>query len=153
MPTIVNNVAYSWAMIELTAPALTGSANANPTILQGVSGIKWNIKHKVETNYGLGGEPANRGFGNTEYTASITMDYNTQVQLRALKGSLMALGEFDLVISFANSLGTDDWTTETITLKGCLFNEDGMEAQQDDTNLTKELDLNPFKIIPSTTAA
>ena len=152
MATIVNNVAYSWAMIELTAPALTGSASANPTILQGVSGIKWNIKRNVKANYGLGGEPVNRGFGNREYTASITMDYNTQVQLRALKGSLMNLGEFDLVISFANELGTDDWTTETVTLKGCLFTEDGMEAEQDDTNITKEFDLNPFKIIPSTSA-
>ena len=152
MATIVNNVAYSWAMIELTAPALTGSASANPTILQGVSGIKWNIKRNVKTNYGLGGEPVNRGFGNHEYTASITRDYNTQVQLRALKGSLMNLGEFDLVISFANELGTDDWTTETVTLKGCLFTEDGMEAEQDDTNITKEFDLNPFKIIPSTSA-
>lgn len=150
MATIVNNVAYSWAMIELTSPALTGSNNANPTILQGVSGIKWNIKRNVKTNYGLGGEPVNRGFGNREYTASITMDYNTQVQLRALKGSLMALGEFDLVISFANELGTDDWTTETVTLEGCLFTEDGMEANQDDTNITKEFDLNPFKITPST---
>jgi hypothetical protein len=144
---IINNVAYSWAMIELTAPALTGSTSANPTILQGVSGIKWNIKHKVETNYGLGGEPANRGFGNTEYTASITMDYNTQTQLRALKGSLMALGEFDLVITFANEFGTDDWTSESVTLKGCLFNEDGMEAKQDDTNITQDFELNPFKII------
>ena len=153
MATIVNNVAYSWAMIELTSPALTGSNNANPTILQGVSGIKWNIKRNVKTNYGLGGEPVNRGFGNREYTASITMDYNTQVQLRALKGSLMALGEFDLVISFANELGTDDWTTETVTLEGCLFTEDGMEASQDDTNITKEFDLNPFKITPSTAAA
>ena len=152
MATIVNNVAYSWAMIELTAPALTGSSSANPTILQGVSGIKWNIKRNVKTNYGLGGEPVNRGFGNHEYTASITMDYNTQVQLRALKGSLMNLGEFDLVISFANELGTDDWTTETVTLKGCLFTEDGMDAEQDDTNITKEFDLNPFKIIPSTSA-
>lgn len=149
---LVNNVAYSWSMIELTAPGLTGSNDANPIILQGVSGIKWNIKKNVKTNYGLGGEPVNRGFGNREYTASITMDYNTQVQLRALKGSLMNLGEFDLVISFANELGTDDWTTETITLKGCLFTEDGMEAQQDDTNITKEFDLNPFKIIPSTSA-
>ena len=153
MPTIVNNVAYSWAMIELTAPALTGSANANPTILQGVSAVKWNIRRNVKTNYGLGGEPVNRGFGNREYTASITMDYNTQVQLRALKGSLMELGEFDLVVSWANELGTDDWTTETVTLKGCLFTEDGMEAGQDDTSITKEFDLNPFKIEISTTTA
>ncbi len=149
MATIINNVAYSWAMIELTAPALTGSSNANPAILQGVSGIKWNIKRNVKTNYGLGGDPVNRGFGNREYTASITMDYNTQVQLRALKGTLTALGEFDLVISWANELGTDDWTTETVTLSGCFFSEEGMEAGQDDTNITKEFDLNPFKIILS----
>ena len=106
----------------------------------------------MKTNYGLGGEPVNRGFGNREYTASITMDYNTQVQLRALQGSLMALGEFDLIVTFANEMGTDDWTEETVTLKGCLFNEDGMEAEQDATNITKEFDLNPFKIICSTSA-
>lgn len=150
---IVNNVAYSWSMIQLTSPALTGSANANPVILQGVSGIKWNIKKNVQTNYGLGGEPVNRGFGNREYTASITMDYNTQVQLRALKGTLMNLGEFDLIVSFANEMGTDDWTEETVTLKGCLFTEDGMEANQDDTNITKEFELSPFKIELSTSAA
>lgn len=117
MATIVNNVAYSWAMIELTAPALTGSANANSITLQGVTGIKWNRKWNVQTNYGLGGKPVNRGFGNWEYTASITMDYNTQVQIRSLRGSLTALGEFDLVISFANEFETEDWTTETVTLK------------------------------------
>ena len=133
---IVNNVAYSWSMVELTSSALTGSTSANPVILSGVSAIKWNIEHKVETNYGLGGQPVNRGFGNTTYTASITMDYNTQVQLRALKGSLMELGEFDLVVSFSNDLGSDDWVEETVSLKGCLFNEDGMEVSQDDTNIT-----------------
>lgn len=150
MATIVNNVAYSWAMIELTAPALTGSANSNSVILQGVTGIKWNRKWNVKTNYGLGGKPVNRGFGNWEYTASITLDYNAQVQLRNLRGSLTALGEFDLIISFANEFETEDWTTETVTLKGCLFTEDGMEASQDDTNITKEFDLNPFDIVLST---
>lgn len=147
---IINNVAYSWAMVQLTSLGLTGSANSNPIILQGVTAIKWNRKKKVEVNYGLGGEPANRGFGNTEYQAQITMDYNTQVQLRALKGSLMALGEFDLVISFANEFNSQDFSTETVTLKGCLFNEDGMEVSQDDTNITKEFELNPFKIEIST---
>lgn len=147
MPTIINNVAYSWAMIELTAPALTGSNNANPTILSGVTAIKWNKKRNIGNNYGLGGKVVNRGFGNTENTASITMDYNTQVQLRSLAGSLFNIGEFDLVISFANELGTENWTTETVTLKGCIFNEDGFEAEQDDTTLTHEFDLNPFDIV------
>lgn len=147
--TIVNNVAYSWAMIELTSPALTGSPNINPVALQGVKGIKWGRKWNVKTNYGLGGKPVNRGFGNWEYTASITLDYNAQVQLRNMRGSLTALGEFDLIISFANEFNTTDWTTETVTLKGCLFTEDGMEAAQDDTDITKEFDLNPFDIIVS----
>lgn len=148
MATMINNVAYSWAMIELTSQTLAGSTTANPTILQGVSAIKWNHKWNVKTNYGLGGKPVNRGFGNHEYTASITIDYNTQMQLRALNGSLSELGEFDLVISFANELtaGDEDWRTETVTLEGCLFTEDGMEAQQDDTNITKEFDLNVFNI-------
>lgn len=149
----INNVAYSWSLVQLTSPALTGSSDANPTILTGVSALKWNIEHKVETNYGLGGEPVNRGFGNTTYTASITMDYNTQVQLRALGGSLMNLGDFDLIVSFSNEMGSDDWTEETVTLKGCLFNEDGLEVSQDDTNITKEFNLNPFKIVCSTSAS
>lgn len=136
-------------MIELTAPALTGTGNTNSLALQGVTAIKWNKKWNVKTNYGLGGKPVNRGFGNWEYTASITLDYNAQVTLRNLQGSLTALGEFDLIISFANEFDTEGWTTETVTLKGCLFTEDGMEAAQDDTNITKEFDLNPFDIVIS----
>ena len=137
-------------MISLTSSALT-AAGAGETILNGVSAIKWNIEHKVETNYGLGGQPVSRGFGNTTYTASITMDYNTQQQLRALYGSLIEIGEFDLIVSFANDLGVDNdsWNTHTVTLKGCIFNEDGMEVSQDDTNITKEFDLNPFEIVIS----
>ena len=37
---IINNVAYSWGMVQLTSVGLTGSANANPIILQGVQAIK-----------------------------------------------------------------------------------------------------------------
>lgn len=143
---LINNVAYSWAMLQLTSVGLGGGTDPNPIILQGVTAIKWNKKKKIETNYGLGGEPVNRGVGNTEYTAQITMDYNTQVQLRALKGSLMELGEFDLTLSFANEFNSTDFSTETVTLKGCVFNEDGMEVSQDDTSITKEFELNPFKI-------
>ena len=40
----------------------------------------------------------------------------------------------------------EDWTTTTVTLKGCIFTEDCLESQQDDTNITHEFDLNPFDI-------
>jgi hypothetical protein len=147
----INNVACSWSMIELTSSSLTGSLNANPEILSGVTAIKWNKKWNIKTNYGLGGEAINRGFGNREYTASITMDYNTQMQLRELAGggSLTDLGEFDLIISWANEFESDGWVTETVTLQGCIFDEDGLEASQDDTQITKEFALNPFKIVSS----
>ena len=145
MEAIINNVAYSWSMIRISIPALDISEDS--TIMQGVSEIKWNKVRKIENNYGIGGNAINRGFGNKTCTASITMDYNTVSQLRALAGSLMDLGEFDLIISFTNAYAGADWTAETVTLKGCIFNEDGMESKQDDTNIAKEYNLNPFDII------
>ena len=141
---IINNVAYSWSMITLSSTAL--GIEEGSTTLEGVSVVKWNKKRTIESNYGMGGKPVSRGFGNISYTASITMDYATQQMLRSTYGSLMDIGEFDLIVSFANPMASDDWATTTVTLKGCIFAEDGMESQQDDTNITKEFDLNPFDI-------
>jgi hypothetical protein len=132
-------------MITLASTAL--AIDEGSTTLEGVSGVKWNKKRKIESNYGMGGKPVSRGFGNITYTASITMDYATQQMLRSTYGSLMDIGEFDLIISFANPMASDDWTTTSVTLKGCIFAEDGMESQQDDTNITHEFDLNPFDIV------
>lgn len=149
----INNVDYSWSMIELTFAG--GGSGISSTILSHVSGIKWNIKRNTKTNYGLHGEPVGRGFGNIEYTASITLDYNGIQALRALtsaetgsvKGSLMGLGEFDLIVSWVDTMDIGMGTTHTTTLQGCFFNEDGLEVTQDDTGITKEFELNPFKIV------
>ena len=141
---IINNVAYAWSMITLSSTAL--GIDEGSTTLEGVSAIKWSKKRKVESNYGMGGRPVSRGFGNITYTASITMDYATQQLLRSVYGSLLEIGEFDLIISFANPMAGEDWTTTTVTLKGCIFTEDCLESQQDDTNITHEFDLNPFDI-------
>lgn len=112
---VINNVAYSWSMITLASTAL--GIDEGSTTLEGVSGIKWNKTRKIESNYRLGGKPVSRGFGNLTYTASITMDYATQQALRSTYGSLMDIGEFDLIVSFANPMASDDWTTTTVTLK------------------------------------
>ena len=87
-------------MITLSSTAL--GIDEGSTTLEGVSAIKWSKKRKVESNYGMGGRPVSRGFGNITYTASITMDYATQQLLRSVYGSLLEIGEFDLIISFAN---------------------------------------------------
>lgn len=146
---IINNVAYSWAMINLSAPAL----NANSVTLAGVTAISWSKKRNIQTNYGLGGKPVNRGFGNFTYAASITFDYNTFVALLGSNMSLIELGEFDLNISFSNAVDGSDFTTHNVTLKGCIFDEDAMDASQDDTAINHEYNLNPFDIIIAPEAA
>ena len=157
----VNGVAYNWAMVEIASTGLTGTSNVNEPILHGVSELKWSRKRELKNNYGLGGNLKSRGYGNKVCEASIVMDYDTQVQLRAGLASLADIGEFDLIISFAGAatqaefsaqgLSPGDtsaaWTTETITLKGCVFTEDGMESKVDDENITKEFQLNPRDII------
>lgn len=57
---IINNVAYSWSMITLASTAL--GIEEGSTVLEGVSGIKWSKKRKIEPNYGLGGKPVSPGF-------------------------------------------------------------------------------------------
>jgi len=143
---VINDVAYSFSMIKLTSAAL--GITDDSSILQGVSAIKWSKSREVKNNYGLGGNVVSRGFGNKVCTGSITMDYNTQQLLKKLgKGSLMDLGEFDLVLSFANAFAGSDWTAETVTLKGCILTEEGIDAKNDDTDITKEFNLNPKKIV------
>lgn len=139
----INNVDYSWSLIEIQS-SNTILASVAPYI----SSIKWNIKRNVKVNYGLKGKPVGRGFGNTEYTASIVLNENGLQHLRAAcDGDLMKLGEFDLIVSWVDEMGVTNLPlTHTTTLKGCFFNEDGLDASQDSTELTKELDLNPYEI-------
>lgn len=140
----INNVDYSWSMIEIKGGSVLEG------IEQFITSIKWNIKRNVKVNYGLKGKPVGRGFGNTEYTASITLNENGLQHLRGLAavngGNLTSLGDFNVIISWVDDLELGIGTSHSTTLYHCFFNEDGLDANQDDTNFTKELDLNPFKI-------
>lgn len=155
MATVINNVACSWSMIELTPTS--GVSDFNQTMLLDCTAISWNTERKLENIYGIGGQPRKRGFGNVEYTASITLPYGTQAAIRAASpdGTMMGIGEFDLKISWVNELGSDATLNvggaasnaiEIVTIAGCIFTQGGMEASQDDTSITKEFDLHPFRI-------
>lgn len=141
----INNVAYSWSMIQLQT-TLAGESAAAPIFVDCTS-IKWSTERKVESIYGLGGQPRKRGFGNVTYEASITLPYGTQILLRekSADGTLLGLGEFNLTVSWMNDLAANV-TSETVTLEGCLFTEGGMDASQDDTSLTHEFNLHPHRI-------
>ena len=146
--TAINNVAYSWSMIQLQTN-FNGESAASPIFVDCTS-IKWSSERKVDNIYGLGGQPRKRGFGNVTYEASITLPYGTQLTLRNKSddGSLMGLGEFNLIISWVNDLALNV-TSETVTLQGCFFSEGGMDANQDDTSLTHEFNLHPYRIYTS----
>lgn len=141
----INNVAYSWSMVQLQTN-LTGESESAP-ILVDCTAISWNTERKIEPIYGLGGQPRKRGFGNVTYEASITLPYGTQVALRekSSDGTLLGLGEFNLIVSWVNDLA-QNVTTETVTLAGCVLAQGGMDAKQDDTSLTKEFNLHPHRI-------
>lgn len=142
---LINGRAYDWSMIEINF----GFASSSEAIY-GIKAVKWERKRKVESNYGIGSQPISRGYGNWTYTASIELDYATQVMFQEASpdGTLMGLGEFDLIVHFAHP---DDGRTVTTTLQKCIFSEDGMEAKQDDTDLSKEFDLNQGGIDTLTT--
>lgn len=142
---LINNVAYSWSMIQLQTN-LEGESPQSP-ILVDCTSIKWNTERKIEPIYGLGGQPRKRGFGNVTYEASITLPYGTQIALRdkSTDGTLLGLGEFNLIVSWVNDVAADI-TSETVTLAGCILAEGGMDANQDDTSLTKEFNLHPHRI-------
>lgn len=150
--TKINNVAYSWSMIQLQTN-LTGESASAPIFVD-CTAISWDTERKVEAIYGLGGQPRKRGFGNVTYQASITLPYSTQIELRSKSsdGTLLGLGEFNLVVSWVNDLAQNA-STETVTLAGCLLTQSGMSASQDDTSITKEFDLHPHRIYTNKVAA
>ena len=96
---LINGRAYDWSMIEI----YFGFASSSEAIY-GIKAVKWERKRKVESNYGIGSQPISRGYGNWTYTASIELDYATQVMFQEASpdGTLMGLGEFDLIVHFAH---------------------------------------------------
>lgn len=146
MAAKINHVACSWSMIQLKS-SITGDAGGENGLLIDCTGIEWNAKRNSEKIYGLGGQPRSRGFGNVEYIASITLPMATQMMLRkkSANGTLMGLGNFDLIVSWQNDLA-DSLDSETITLNECLITESGMSSNQGDTSITHTFQLDPFRI-------
>lgn len=142
---LINNVAYSWSMIQLQTN-FEGESAQSPIFVD-CTAIHWNTERKIDPIYGLGGQPRKRGFGNVTYEASITLPYGTQIALRdkSADGTLLGLGEFNLIVSWVNDVAANI-TSETVTLAGCILAEGGMNASQDDTSLTKEFNLHPHRI-------
>ena len=124
----INHVDYSWSMIQLQTN-LSGESADSPIFVD-CTAISWSAERKVDSIYGLGGQPRKRGFGNVKYEASMTLPFGTQIMLRekSSNGTLLGLGEFNLIVSWVNDLA-ENITSETITLAGCLLTKDGLQPE------------------------
>lgn len=133
----INDREYDWSMLEIKLSNVAGEP------ITGVTSVKYSRDRDVKANYGVGSNPVGRGYGNYEYKASITLNMKAAEQLRALSpdGNLMGLGEFDLIVSYLHPK-QDNMVIHTI--KNCIFSNDGVEANQGDTEITTEYDLNPL---------
>lgn len=136
---LINGRSYDWSMIEFNFSNIAGEP------IMGISGIKYARERKIEKNYGVGSKPIGKGYGNIDFTCSITMDMNASEQIKSLvpSGVLEELGEFDLVVSYNHPT---TGATVIDTIKGCIFSEQGTDVSQDDTKIEKEYNLNPGDI-------
>lgn len=132
-------------MIQLKS-SIAGDSTEAPLFID-CTAISWDAERKVDYVYGLGGQPRKRGFGNVTYEASMTIPFGTQMMLRekSTDGTLLGLGEFNLIISWANDL-SETIVNETVTLMGCILTGGGLDANQDDTSLPRKFDLHPYRI-------
>lgn len=139
-------------MIQMVTNLTGEGKTQDDVLLNECTSIEWEVKRKVESLYGLSGKPRGRGFGNVEYTASIELPVSTQIKLRSMSDdkTLMGLGEFNIIVSWVNDLA-QNVSQETTSIQGAFFNQEGMSAKQDDATITKTFDLNPYRIVNSST--
>ncbi len=131
IPILINGVSYHWADIQLS---IAGSV---PIV--GITEINYGFTRKVENVYGAGSEPVTRGYGNKEYTASITMKLEEVQNLVAIATD----GDISLIPTFNISVAWLDNQLTTITniLKNCKFTNFDIKTKQNDTSTDITLNI------------
>ncbi len=129
MIPLINGRAYDFTQIVVK---ILGAPVAS------VSAISYTEEQAKENNFGAGSRPVSRGQGAINASASITMSMNDVEAIRdvALNGSLLNVLPFDIEVSYLNAQ-----KVVTHVLKNCEFTNDGVEASQDDKDITRSFDL------------
>lgn len=123
-PILINGVNYSWSDISIV---LYGR------VIKGITEISYDRDQKKENNYGWGNEPVSRGYGNKEYSASLTLYRDEWLGIIALapNGDPTELGMFDIPVVF----GSSRVLAQTDILKACEFTKDAFKASQGEMKL------------------
>jgi len=128
---LVNGINYSWASIKVVLFGV-------PVV--GITKISYNAKQKKENNYGAGTEPVSRGYGNTEYEASIElyMDEWKRIIAASPNRNPLAIPPFDIQVLYGSNAIAPD---QIDVLKSCEFLENPLDASQGDTKLMVTIPL------------
>lgn len=127
---LVNGVNYAWGNISFVVFG---------RIIKGITEVSYDKDRKKENNYGWQSEPISRGYGNVEYTASITLYREELLGLIdiAPDGDITKLPAFDIPVVF----GGDRVNVQTDYLRAAEFTKDALKATQGDLKLLVTLPL------------
>lgn len=125
VPVLINGTQAHWADIQLSI--------AGSTPLAGISEINYSVTRKIENIYGAGSQPIGVGFGNVEYTASITIKLNelkTLVDI-APEGDITQLPAFSMSVTWLDT----EFALISDTLLNCRFLSNDLKTKQGDTSI------------------
>jgi hypothetical protein len=127
---LINGKAHEWADIRV---GLFGR------IVAGITSIKYDDNQQMENNYGAGNKPVSRGYGNIEFSGSITMlaEEVAAIESQAPNGRLQEIEEFPITVSYLPIGGQ----VTTHKLLFCKFMKNGRDANQGDKKIEVEIPL------------
>jgi hypothetical protein len=129
---LINGKGYSWNSIRLNILGRT---------IVGVTAIEYDDPETKENIYGAGKHPVERGEGNVEPEASITLlrSEGFAIEEAAKQAGITRIQDipmFDITVAFLN--GTKQVTH---VLRGCEFTNNPFSGKQGDTKLEGKYDL------------
>lgn len=128
MAVLIQGINYSWSNLNNIAFGV-------PVI--GITSIQWDIDQVKENNYGWGIEPISRGYGNKEYSGTITVfkEWWKSVCDAAPNKDPLSIAPFDWTIAYGNA----SVAIHTETLKAFEFLKDTTKAAQGETKFTFDI--------------
>ena len=129
MAALINGTAYDFTQIIFSIL---------DTPIAGVKAINYTVEQTKENNFGTGNQPVSRGRGAKNPTGSVEISMNDVEALRdvAQDGDLTNIPPFDIVITYGNPQNV-----VTHRLIATEFTNDGVEATQGDTDISRTFDL------------
>lgn len=129
---LINGIEAGWSSVKLNI------LGASPN---GVTAVNYEEKQEKKDNYGAGDKPVSRGYGNKEYSGSITLTSKEVdvIQAQLAKGqSIVDIEPFDIQVVYQPK-GSKTFVRHT--LLACEFMNNGRDVKQGDTVIEVKLDL------------